>query len=56
LRIALDTNVLVYAKGVNGEERSAAATRLLKRLGETGRRAPVYSGLLMRAASFTRSA
>jgi predicted nucleic acid-binding protein len=34
VRIALDTNVLVYAEGVNGADRSATATRLLKEFSE----------------------
>jgi len=33
VRIALDTNVLVYAEGVNGQDRKEAATRLLRELG-----------------------
>jgi predicted nucleic acid-binding protein len=33
MRTALDTNVLAYAEGVNGEDRKAAATRLLKDFG-----------------------
>jgi predicted nucleic acid-binding protein len=32
-RIALDTNVLAYAEGVNGEDRKATAARLLKDFG-----------------------
>jgi predicted nucleic acid-binding protein len=34
VRIALDTNILVYAEGVNGAERQAAATRILRDLAE----------------------
>ena len=33
VRIALDTNVLVYAEGVNGEDRKEIAIRLLKDIG-----------------------
>lgn len=32
MRCALDTNILVYAEGINGPERQAAATDLLDRL------------------------
>jgi predicted nucleic acid-binding protein len=32
MRIALDTNVLAYAEGVNGAERQAAATTILRDL------------------------
>ena len=32
MRIALDTNVLAYADGVNGPERQAAASRILRDL------------------------
>ena len=34
MRIALDTNVLAYAEGVNGAERQATATRILRDLAE----------------------
>lgn len=34
MRIALDTNVLVYAEGVNGGDRSAMVHRLLSDFGE----------------------
>jgi predicted nucleic acid-binding protein len=34
VRVALDTNVLVYAEGVNGEERKDAALALLRGLAE----------------------
>jgi predicted nucleic acid-binding protein len=34
VRIALDTNLLAYAEGVNGEERNAAAIRILRSVGE----------------------
>lgn len=33
MRVALDTNVLVYAEGVNGQDRKASATQLLQELG-----------------------
>jgi predicted nucleic acid-binding protein len=32
MRIALDTNILVYAEGVNGEARQTAALQILSRL------------------------
>ena len=32
MRIALDTNVLVYAEGINGSERRGAALALIRRL------------------------
>ena len=32
MRLALDTNILVYAEGVNGEARQAAALRVVSRL------------------------
>jgi predicted nucleic acid-binding protein len=32
LKVALDTNVMVYAEGVNGPDREAAARRLVNRL------------------------
>ncbi|MEA2741205.1 MAG: hypothetical protein QOH05_4512 [Acetobacteraceae bacterium] len=34
MRIALDTNILVYAEGVNGAERQAVAVRILGDLAE----------------------
>ena len=34
MRIALDTNILVYAEGVNGAERQAAARRIVRGLTE----------------------
>lgn len=34
MRIALDTNVLAYAEGVNGQERKDAALAILRGLGE----------------------
>lgn len=34
MRVALDTNVLAYAEGVNGAERQEAANRILHDLGE----------------------
>ena len=30
VRVALDTNVLAYAEGVNGEDRKATALRILR--------------------------
>ena len=35
MRIALDTNVLAYAAGVNGAERQRAALQLLDKLSES---------------------
>ncbi|MGA2855629.1 MAG: PIN domain-containing protein [Candidatus Sulfotelmatobacter sp.] len=32
MRLALDTNILVYAEGINGEARQAAALQVLSRL------------------------
>ena len=32
MRCALDTNILVYAEGINGPDRQGAATKLLERL------------------------
>jgi predicted nucleic acid-binding protein len=34
VRIALDTKILAYAEGVNGAERQAAASRILRDLAE----------------------
>jgi len=34
VRIALDTNIMAYAKGVNGTERRTAASRVLSNLAE----------------------
>ncbi len=34
MRVALDTNVLAYAEGVNGEDRKATALRILRDLAE----------------------
>ena len=34
MRIALDSNILAYAEGVNGEERKSAALRILVEFGE----------------------
>jgi len=34
VRIALDTNILAYAEGVNGAERQAAASQILRDLAE----------------------
>ncbi len=41
MRIALDTNVLVYAAGVNGSERQRAAIELLGKLSESETFLPV---------------
>jgi predicted nucleic acid-binding protein len=34
MRVALDTNVLAYAEGVNGQARRNAALRILQEFGE----------------------
>jgi predicted nucleic acid-binding protein len=41
MRIALDTNILVYAEGVNGEARQRAALQILSRLPRTTTFIPV---------------
>lgn len=41
MRAALDTNILAYAEGVNGDERKTAALDLLKRLPQHGIAVPV---------------
>lgn len=41
MRVALDTNVLAYAEGVNGSERRDVALDLLKRLPQSGVVLPV---------------
>jgi predicted nucleic acid-binding protein len=41
MRIALDTNILVYAEGVNGAPRADAAVKLAKRLPEPSTFLPV---------------
>src|SRR5258708_40372594 len=43
MRIALDTNVLAYAAGVNGPERKEAALELLGRLSESETVLPVQA-------------
>jgi predicted nucleic acid-binding protein len=43
MRIALDTNILVYAEGVNGEDRQAAALRLLEPSGDASIIVPVQA-------------
>lgn len=43
MRIALDTNVLVYATGVNGSERQRAALELLGKLSESETFLPVQA-------------
>jgi predicted nucleic acid-binding protein len=43
MRIALDTNVLVYAAGVNGAERQRAALELLGKLSESETVVPVQA-------------
>jgi predicted nucleic acid-binding protein len=43
MRIALDTNVLAYAAGVNGQERQRAALELLGKLSESETFLPVQS-------------
>jgi len=41
LNVAVDTNVLAYAEGLNGPEKQGAAADLLDRLDRTSRRLPV---------------
>jgi predicted nucleic acid-binding protein len=43
VRVALDTNILVYAEGVNGEERGAIAHQLLKEFAEEDVIVPVQA-------------
>jgi len=43
MRIALDTNVLAYAAGVNGQERQRAALELLDKLSESETFLPVQA-------------
>ena len=43
MRIALDTNVLAYAAGVNGPERQRAALELLRKLSESETLLPVQA-------------
>src|SRR5258706_9010301 len=43
MRIALDTNVLAYAAGVNGQERQRAALELLGKLSESETVLPVQA-------------
>lgn len=43
MRIALDTNVLAYAAGVNGPERQRAALELLVKLSESETMVPVQA-------------
>jgi predicted nucleic acid-binding protein len=35
MRIALDTNILVYAEGVNGAQQASLAVELIKKLGDS---------------------
>ena len=41
MRVALDTNVLAYAEGINGAERRAAALALIRRLPQEATVVPV---------------
>jgi predicted nucleic acid-binding protein len=43
MRIALDTNILAYAEGVNGPERQAQARQILRDLAEQERVVPVQA-------------
>lgn len=43
MRIALDTNILAYAEGVNGPERQAQARQILRELAEHERIVPVQA-------------
>lgn len=58
MRLALDTNLLVYAAGVNGPDRKKAALELIARLPEPYTFLPVQAlgelfGVLVRKASLT---
>ena len=60
MRVALDTNVLAYAEGINGASRKANALRLLGRLPRTDTLLPVQTlgelfQLLVRKANRTPS-
>jgi predicted nucleic acid-binding protein len=43
VRVALDTNILAYAEGVNGPERQAQARQILRDLAEQERVVPVQA-------------
>ena len=43
MRVALDTNVLAYAEGVNGDTRRASAVVLLRQLPEDAAVVPVQA-------------
>lgn len=61
MRVALDTNVLAYAEGVNGPERHAAALDLVRRLPQEAMFIPVQAhgellNVLVRKAGMSRGA